>query len=458
MAVATFVADREAPEHVFERLRVAVKLEEHPPAIDDELEYLGSKVDVLVAHELARMGVLVGRKLTDFLHPGDLAQGIFDFHLRRRGTPAAVRSLAGRLLDRDDVTNAAALGANLVERPVGDDAPARDDDGARARSLDLGEVVRREHDGTLSADLLEIVEKFGFLVGVEIARWLVQDQDRRVMNEGLCKADALPVAVREIADLLAEHLCKTAHFDDARGPPAELVGLEMPQVGREPQVLEHAHLEVQRRALREIAQALAHLQRLVEHVVAVDARAPPRRGDEAREDAHRRRLAGAIGAEKANDFTAFYLEVDLVERPERPEVLRQVVRVDHHIVGHSECSQQDYGDESATHHGRDPHVRRDRAKIWRLPTATPGRSRSSRQRLGFIPGGEARRILPTGMVLSTTGGRRETMRRAGLFPGDPGSYCVSQKPTAYDRLQTGAEEGQSDVLLHFLQVDCPVAA
>src|ERR1019366_5688454 len=38
-------------------------------------------------------------------------------------------------------------------------------------------------------------------------------------------------------------------------------------------------------------------------------------------------------AEEADDLAALHFEVDLVEGPERPERLREVVRVDHHVVG-----------------------------------------------------------------------------------------------------------------------------
>ena len=87
---------------------------------------------------------------------------------------------------------------------------------ARAHDgLDLGQVVRREEDRALLADLLQVVEELGLLVRVEVARGLVEDEDGRVVDERLGEADALPVAVRQVADLLAEHLREAAHLDDA---------------------------------------------------------------------------------------------------------------------------------------------------------------------------------------------------------------------------------------------------
>ena len=121
----------------------------------------------------------------------------------------------GRLLNADDVANVAALRANLVERTVGDDATTRNDDGARAGGLHFLQVVGREKDRALFADLLQIVEKFGLFVRVEVARGLIQDEDRRVVDERLREADALTIAVRELANVLVEDLRETAHFDDA---------------------------------------------------------------------------------------------------------------------------------------------------------------------------------------------------------------------------------------------------
>ena len=173
-----------------------MQLEEHPPLVGDRPEELRPQVDVLLAHQLVRVRPIVGGQLAELLHAVDLAEDVLDLALLRERTAPAIRRVARRLLDGDDVTDAPALGADLVERTVGDDASAGDDDGARARGFDLGQVVGREHDCALLANLLEVVEKLGLLVGVEVARRLVEDENRRVVNERLGQADALPITVR----------------------------------------------------------------------------------------------------------------------------------------------------------------------------------------------------------------------------------------------------------------------
>src|SRR5262249_23741977 len=154
-------------------------------------------------------------------------------------------------------------------------------------------------------------EELGLLVRVEIARRLVEDQDRRIVNERLREADALPIPVGEGPDLFAEDLREPAHLDAAARAVLERLLFAAAQIGGEAQGFEGAHLRIERRALGQVAEAGPHLERLIEHVVSVDARGAARRRDEARQDAHRRRFAGAVRAEEAYDLAAFDLEVDL---------------------------------------------------------------------------------------------------------------------------------------------------
>src|SRR5262249_2686018 len=154
-----------------------------PALVRDETEDLRAKIGGIFTRELERVGALVGRELVHLLHAGEAAQGLLDLRLARERTLATVRARAGGLLNRHVIADASALGADLVERTVRDDAAARDDDRTCARGLHLFEVVRRQEDGAILADLLEVVEELGALVRVEIARRLVEDQDRRVVDE-----------------------------------------------------------------------------------------------------------------------------------------------------------------------------------------------------------------------------------------------------------------------------------
>ena len=204
-----------------------VTIEEDPPLVGSHAEDIGAQVDIAIAHELERVRALVGGELVDLLHPADGSEGALDLGLLRRLTATLVACGARRLLNGNDVPYAPALRANVVERPVGHDSTAGNDDGARARGFDFREIVRGEHDRALLADLLQVVEKLGLLVGVEIARGLVENENGRVVNEGLRETDPLPIAVRELSYFSTENLREAAHFDDALRPLAKRVGIEV---------------------------------------------------------------------------------------------------------------------------------------------------------------------------------------------------------------------------------------
>ena len=83
------------------------------------------------------------------------------------------------------------------------------------------------------------------------------------MDERLGQSDALAIAVRQVPDLLPQDLRETAHLDDvSRALLLERRLVQVPEVARELQILENAHLEIERRSLRQIPQTLANLQRL----------------------------------------------------------------------------------------------------------------------------------------------------------------------------------------------------
>lgn len=145
------------------------------------------------------MGAVVGGASLHRGHASELFELLADLRFGRS------LALEARLLvDGDEVTDGAAAGPDVLEVAVGHDPSARDDDGARAGGLDLVEVVGREQDRAIFADLLDVPDDLGLFVRIEIARRLVEDEDRRIVDERLGQTDALTVTVRERADVLAE--------------------------------------------------------------------------------------------------------------------------------------------------------------------------------------------------------------------------------------------------------------
>ncbi len=68
------------------------------------------------------------------------------------------------------------------------------------------------------------------------------------------------------------------------------------------EILGHAHIIIERHVFRHVTQMRARLERLLENVEPGDAGPSGGRRHETRQDAHGRRFARAVRAEKPHDF------------------------------------------------------------------------------------------------------------------------------------------------------------
>src|SRR5439155_17313992 len=73
-----------------------------------------------------------------------------------------------------------------------DDASFADDEEAIARLADLREDVAREHDRVVAAEAPEELPHLDDLHGVETADRLVEDEEMRLVHDGLRDADEIP--------------------------------------------------------------------------------------------------------------------------------------------------------------------------------------------------------------------------------------------------------------------------
>ena len=109
-------------------------------------------------------------------------------------------------------------------------------------------------------------------------------------------------------------------------PPVAVDALD---AGAEVEVLGDAHLGVEGAAFRHVADAAPHLDRVPEDIEAVDGRLAGRGGDVARQDAHGRALAGAVGAEKADDLALEHVERYVLHGRVVVVVLGEVAHMNH---------------------------------------------------------------------------------------------------------------------------------
>src|SRR5207253_6691815 len=75
-----------------------------------------------------------------------------------------------------------------------------DDDDATTDRLDLRQNVRGEQDRVLFAEFPDQAQRFTDLERIKAGRRLIQDQDGRIVNQGICQADALTIAFRQRAE------------------------------------------------------------------------------------------------------------------------------------------------------------------------------------------------------------------------------------------------------------------
>ena len=86
-------------------------------------------------------------------------------------------------------------GGQVVRRVFGDHAALVDDDDALAGLRDFREDVRAQDDGVVPGQLLDQVPGLDDLLRIEARGRLVEDQNVGVVDDGLCQADALAVAL-----------------------------------------------------------------------------------------------------------------------------------------------------------------------------------------------------------------------------------------------------------------------
>ena len=157
----------------------------------------------------------------------------------------------------EQVHRARHFGARLQlgRRAVRHDAPAVDDDDARAHGLDFFQYVRREDDRLVRAHALDEIAHLVLLVGVQPVGGLIEDQHVGVVDQRLGEAGAVLVAFRQRVDRLVEHVFEKAQLDCAVHRALAGVAAKTAQLGREIEEATHRHVGVARRVFRQVARS-----------------------------------------------------------------------------------------------------------------------------------------------------------------------------------------------------------
>src|SRR5207344_1350651 len=106
-----------------------------------------------------------------------------------------------------------------------------------------------------------------------------------------------------------------------------------PQVREETEQLAAGHPLVQPEVARQVAEPLANAHAVASRVEPEDAEPAVRRADQVEQQADRRRLAGAVRPQEAEDLAGLDREVDVDDPPVRSVALGQLLCADD--LGHA---------------------------------------------------------------------------------------------------------------------------
>src|SRR5215208_1486295 len=218
--------------------------------------------------------------------------------------------------------------AHLGGCPLGDLAAEIEDVHAVGDRHHEVHVVLDEQDGerVLLAEALDQQPEVADLLVVEAAGGLVEQQQPRLRGERARDLDALERAEREPDRRVVRNLAQPEVAERLLG-----VGVRRAAgVAADEHVLADGHVREQREVLERPRDPTVHdaVRADAQHVVAVEDDATGVGPVHARDDVERRRLAGAVRADQADDLALSDAEADVVERDDAPEPQRDVLDVE----------------------------------------------------------------------------------------------------------------------------------
>jgi hypothetical protein len=163
--------------------------------------------------------------------------------------------------------------------------------------------------------------------GVQAGERLVEHEQLRVVHERGGELDALLVAQRQRLHAVARPLGEAEPLDPAAGGGRGGARVRAVQAREVDELVAHAHLRVQPALLRHVAEARprggVHPLSAPAHLAAVGREHPEH-------DPHRRRLAGAVGPDEAEQLAGRDGERDPVERDDVAVAAGEVGQLEHH--------------------------------------------------------------------------------------------------------------------------------
>src|SRR4030066_1747353 len=171
---------------------------------------------------------------------------------------------------------------------------------------------------------------------VEAGGRLVENNDRRKMDNGLGDADALLVALGEIADQASADVVQAALVLGGSARRAPLAAFNAIEGRTVVEIFVHGQIAVQRRLLGQVTDGRLGGARVFEQVVSGDVDASLAGREIASEHLHGGGLAGAGRSEKAQHLALPHLEADIFDSLERTVKTGQSIHLKQSRVMHDQ--------------------------------------------------------------------------------------------------------------------------
>ena len=168
--------------------------------------------------------------------------------------------------------------------------------------------MRRKHDSAFACEAANQLADLMDLTGVEADGRFVEHQHGGIVNQRLRQSDALTITLRKLTANPVGHVGESADLEHVLDSAIDGHPADAAKFRDKAQVALDAHIAIERRGFRQVADAASGFERVGEDVEPVDFDSALARRHEAGNDAHGGGFAGAVRAEKAENLSTFRFE------------------------------------------------------------------------------------------------------------------------------------------------------
>ena len=237
--------------------------------------------------------------------------------------------LAAALCRGGDRALGGQLGGQLLRCALRHEPAVGNDEHPVTDGLDLAQNMAGQDDRVGLAQVADEGADLDHLRRVQADGGFIQNDDLRRAEQRSGNTHTLTVALGQVADQALLHALQARAGRGVLhcGGTIRLFAGAL-QLGNEQQILLHGHILIQRRQLRQVADAGLGRGGLVGNVVAVDFDRAVRGRNVAGNNVHGGGLARAVGAEQAVDAAILHGEADVVHRGVAAVALCQMLYFD----------------------------------------------------------------------------------------------------------------------------------